>query len=105
MYATYISGFNILGVRFSGFSTPGIYYLYAYGHGPLSGQNTKFDIINDNILVGSKVTSTGVNFNSTIFSDDNQYISQAFRVNSPRSSLTIICSGFLNGIQIIPPNR
>jgi len=102
MYATMISGsggYPLL-LLFDHFET-GSYSGYFYGHGPTSGQNSKFIVSKNAEILINGYTSSGVGFDSTIFSGNNQYLKTSFNITETGDYIFIICSGFINGIQFI----
>ena len=105
MYMTAISGsispyIQIGNVAFRYLPT-GNYKMLIYGHGPESGQNSLFYSYLGGVKIGTSGTTTGVNFNSTTFTEGVQYVTQDFYVPNTSYYVNILFSGFLNGIQFV----
>lgn len=108
MYATAISGKGIILMNYFRYFPTGNYLINVYGHGPTSGQNSYITLMKNGAFIDIKQTSSGIYFDSPIFSGDNQYISSNFSINNANDyilvtvgSTNIITGGFLNGIQFI----
>lgn len=107
MYATFISGvsgYNLY--TYFGHLDNGDYKMYIYGHGGLSGQNSRINVIkNQYMMIYNSGTSTGVDYNSTTFIEGRQYVSASFNISHPNDYLVINIGGaYINGIQIIKLN-
>lgn len=102
MYASFVSGIsgNTFSVKFDHFPAGG-YRVFVYGHGPLSGQKSLFDIYLNGALIAKTGTTTGANYNSTSYIEGTQYVSRIFDVANTGSNITILTSGFLNGVQFV----
>lgn len=104
MYATFISGSgnNTIATFFDNFDT-GNYKIYVYAHGANSGQNSRITVAKNGFpITFYSGTSISPNYNSTTFSEGNQYISANFGIQNISDFLMINVSGsYLNGIQFI----
>lgn len=102
MYRTYISGSGIstFGIKISGFNT-GHYTVLAYGHGSGSGKISKISFFKNNTLISTQQTSSGINYNNAIFSGNNQYVQEDYKITNVNDYLYVLTSGFINGIQCI----
>ena len=100
MYSTYIYGYSGSTLITQLTNIPsGNYNLYVYGHGS-SGQYSNINVLQDNFIVGFGHTSYYTGWDSTTWKNGRQYTDTPITI--PNSgNITIICSGYLNGLQLI----
>ena len=102
MFATAVSGSGAYSMltKFYNFES-GAYSGYFYGHGPATGEYTKFTVSMDGDTLINDYTWNGSGFNSDAFSEGNQYLSTYFFIEDSGDYVFVICSGFINGIQFV----
>lgn len=104
MFKTAISGVSTqFRVQFYNLQT-GIYKILVYGHGSGDDHFSRFQYLKNGKLVDTQYT-TGLNWDSSIWSKNKQFVEFNHYSLKNTDVVTIITSGYLNGIQFCNLNR